>query len=91
MMDGRPPGRCTTADVFQLIIDRPALASAAASGRLREIARATVELAGAGGAGAIARTQPGDTPDVPAVLARRAVRVLRVAAAHGHRTLVPGA
>ena len=41
--------------------------------------------------GAIARNQPADERDVPAVLERRATRVLRVAAAHGHRTLVLGA
>lgn len=41
--------------------------------------------------GAIVRNQPGHAADVPAVLHRRAVRVLRVAAAHGHRTLVLGA
>jgi uncharacterized protein (TIGR02452 family) len=41
--------------------------------------------------GAIARNRPGDAADVPAVLLRRARRVLRVAAAHGHRTLVLGA
>ncbi|MEV0730484.1 TIGR02452 family protein [Polymorphospora sp. NPDC050346] len=41
--------------------------------------------------GAIARNQPGHVGDVPAVLAARARRVLEVAAAHGHRTLVLGA
>jgi uncharacterized protein (TIGR02452 family) len=41
--------------------------------------------------GAILRNQPDHAADVPAVLTRRAVRVLRVAAAHGHRTLVLGA
>ncbi|QFZ17910.1 TIGR02452 family protein [Saccharothrix syringae] len=40
---------------------------------------------------AIARTQPHLLPEVPAVLERRAARVLRVAAAHGHRRLVLGA
>jgi uncharacterized protein (TIGR02452 family) len=40
---------------------------------------------------AIARTQPQHLPDVPAILARRAARVLAVAAAHGHRRLVLGA
>ncbi|MEV4756652.1 TIGR02452 family protein [Micromonospora sp. NPDC049559] len=41
--------------------------------------------------GAILRNQPEDAADVPAVLRRRAARVLRVAAAYGHRTLVLGA
>jgi uncharacterized protein (TIGR02452 family) len=41
--------------------------------------------------GAIVRNQPEHTADVPAVLARRARRVLEVAAAHGHRTIVLGA
>ena len=41
--------------------------------------------------GAILRNQPDDVADVPAVLRRRAARVLGVAAAHGHRTLVLGA
>jgi uncharacterized protein (TIGR02452 family) len=40
---------------------------------------------------AITRGQPQHLPDLPAVLARRAGRVLRVAAAHGHRRLVLGA
>ncbi|GIM92233.1 TIGR02452 family protein [Paractinoplanes toevensis] len=40
---------------------------------------------------AIARAQPEHLPDVPAILARRAARVLAVAAAHGHRRLVLGA
>jgi uncharacterized protein (TIGR02452 family) len=40
--------------------------------------------------GAILRNQPADAADVPAVLRRRARRVLAVAAAHGHRTLVLG-
>ncbi|MEU4239153.1 TIGR02452 family protein [Actinoplanes sp. NPDC026619] len=40
---------------------------------------------------AIARTQPQHLPDVPAILTRRATRVLAVAAAHGHRRLVLGA
>ncbi|WP_239152733.1 TIGR02452 family protein [Virgisporangium aurantiacum] len=47
--------------------------------------------AAAPNAGAIHRNQPADARDLPAVLARRATRVLRVAAAHGHRTLVLGA
>jgi uncharacterized protein (TIGR02452 family) len=41
--------------------------------------------------GAIVRNQPEHVSDVPNVLLRRAVRVLRIAAAHGHRTLVLGA
>ncbi|MEV4813376.1 TIGR02452 family protein [Micromonospora avicenniae] len=41
--------------------------------------------------GAIVRNQPGHVADVPAVLARRARRVLQVAAAHGHRRIVLGA
>ncbi|GAA1777008.1 TIGR02452 family protein [Luedemannella helvata] len=41
--------------------------------------------------GAILRNQPDDAADVPAVLRRRARRVLEVAAAHGHHTLVLGA
>ena len=41
--------------------------------------------------GAIVRNQPEHAADVPAVLRRRARRVLQVAAAHGHRTLVLGA
>ncbi|MDG4837654.1 TIGR02452 family protein [Micromonospora sp. WMMD967] len=41
--------------------------------------------------GAIVRNQPTHATDVPAVLARRARRVLEVAAAHGHRTIVLGA
>ncbi|MEV8514005.1 TIGR02452 family protein [Dactylosporangium sp. NPDC051484] len=74
------------------------------SGRLREIARQTVAIAecgeyadAAGGLaaapnlGAILRNQPADAGEVPAVLRVRAARVLRVAAAHGHRTLVLGA
>ncbi len=40
---------------------------------------------------AIVRNQPQHLPDVPAVLARRAARILRVAAVHGHRRLVLGA
>ena len=40
--------------------------------------------------GAILRNQPDRAADVPAVLARRARRVLEVAAAHGHRTVVLG-
>ncbi len=41
--------------------------------------------------GAINANQPEHLADVPAVLARRARRVLEVAAAHGHRELVLGA
>lgn len=41
--------------------------------------------------GAILRNQPEHAADVPAVLAGRARRVLEVAAAHGHRTMVLGA
>jgi uncharacterized protein (TIGR02452 family) len=41
--------------------------------------------------GAILRNQPGDAGTVPDVLAARAGRVLRIAAARGHRTLVLGA
>ncbi|WP_091652853.1 TIGR02452 family protein [Micromonospora pallida] len=41
--------------------------------------------------GAILRNQPEHAADVPAVLVRRARRVLEVAAAHGHRTIVLGA
>ncbi|WP_326556166.1 TIGR02452 family protein [Micromonospora sp. NBC_01796] len=41
--------------------------------------------------GAIVRNQPADAADVPGVLGRRAERVLRIAAAHGHRRLVLGA
>ncbi|WP_133878932.1 TIGR02452 family protein [Paractinoplanes brasiliensis] len=40
---------------------------------------------------AIARNQPERLPEVPAILARRARRVLRVAAGNGHRRLVLGA
>jgi uncharacterized protein (TIGR02452 family) len=40
---------------------------------------------------AIARSQPHHLPDVPAILARRATRVLTLAAANGHRRLVLGA
>lgn len=41
--------------------------------------------------GAIARSQPDRLSAVPQALARRAARVLRIAAAHGHRRLVLGA
>jgi uncharacterized protein (TIGR02452 family) len=53
--------------------------------------RAAMLTAAAPNLGAIERNQPADAADVPTVLGRRAVRVLRVAAAHGHRTLVLGA
>jgi uncharacterized protein (TIGR02452 family) len=58
---------------------------------LEEPYRVAFLTAAAPNLGAIARNRPGDAGDVPAVLARRARRVLRVAAAHGHRTLVLGA
>jgi uncharacterized protein (TIGR02452 family) len=61
-------------------------------GRLLDAAYRTAFLtAAAPNLGAILRNQPHDAGDVPAVLRRRAERVLRVAAAHGHRTLVLGA
>ncbi len=41
--------------------------------------------------GAILRNQPDFAESVPEVLHRRAIRVLEVAAAHGHRTVVLGA
>ena len=41
--------------------------------------------------GAILRNQPEHAADVPAILHRRARRVLQVAAAYGHRTVVLGA
>ncbi|KOX30760.1 hypothetical protein ADK67_09800, partial [Saccharothrix sp. NRRL B-16348] len=41
--------------------------------------------------GAILRSQPEHAAAVPVILQRRAARVLRVAAAHGHRRLVLGA
>lgn len=40
---------------------------------------------------AIVRNQPERAAGIPAALLRRAVRVLHVAAAHGHRRLVLGA
>jgi uncharacterized protein (TIGR02452 family) len=40
---------------------------------------------------AIARNQPHLLADIPGVLARRSSRVLKIAAAHGHRRLVLGA
>ncbi|MGI5247397.1 TIGR02452 family protein [Dactylosporangium sp. CA-139066] len=61
-------------------------------GRLLDSPYTTAFLtAAAPNLGAILRNQPGDAADVPAVLRRRATRVLAVAAAHGHRTLVLGA
>jgi uncharacterized protein (TIGR02452 family) len=51
----------------------------------------TFLTAAAPNAGAIAANQPGHLPDVPAVLRSRALRILRIAAAHGHRRLVLGA
>jgi uncharacterized protein (TIGR02452 family) len=48
-------------------------------------------IAAAPNTGAIARNQPEYLPEVPAILARRAARILAVAAAHGHRRLVLGA
>ncbi|GAB3854632.1 hypothetical protein GCM10027610_086510 [Dactylosporangium cerinum] len=60
-------------------------------GRLLDAAHhATFLTAAAPNLGAILRNQPQDAADVPAVLHRRARRVLAVAAAHGHRTLVLG-
>jgi uncharacterized protein (TIGR02452 family) len=53
--------------------------------------RTTFLTSAAPNLGAIQRNQPADAADVPAVLRRRAERVLRVAAAHGHRRLVLGA
>lgn len=41
--------------------------------------------------GAITASQPGAAASVPAVLAARAARILRVAAAHQHRRIVLGA
>ncbi|MEV0459870.1 TIGR02452 family protein [Catellatospora methionotrophica] len=58
---------------------------------LDEAYRTSFLTAAAPNFGAIARNQADDLPDVPAVLLRRATRVLTVAAAHGHRTLVLGA
>ena len=52
---------------------------------------ATFLTAAAPNLGAIIRNQPEHAADVPAVLVRRARRVLEVAAAHGHRTMVLGA
>lgn len=61
-------------------------------GRLLDAAYTTSFLtAAAPNLGAIARNQPEHAGEVPAVLARRARRVLEVAAAHGHRSVVLGA
>jgi uncharacterized protein (TIGR02452 family) len=51
----------------------------------------TMIVAAAPNLSAIQRNQPDDAATVPAVLARRALRILTVAAAHGHRRLVLGA
>ncbi|MET7419498.1 TIGR02452 family protein [Dactylosporangium sp. NPDC005555] len=60
-------------------------------GRLLDAAHhATFLTAAAPNLGMILRNQPDDAVGVPAVLHRRARRVLAVAAAHGHRTLVLG-
>ncbi|MGW0435849.1 TIGR02452 family protein [Micromonospora sp. NPDC003197] len=53
--------------------------------------RTTFLTAAAPNLGAILRNQPAHTADVPAVLHRRARRILQIAAAHRHRTLVLGA
>ncbi|GAB2945414.1 TIGR02452 family protein [Micromonospora polyrhachis] len=53
--------------------------------------RTTFLAAAAPNLGAILRNQPTHAADVPAVLHRRAWRILQVAAAHRHRTLVLGA
>src|SRR5262245_984214 len=53
--------------------------------------RATFLTAAAPNLGAILTNQPELADEVPAVLRRRARRVVEIAAAHGHRTLVLGA
>ncbi|MFI5906761.1 TIGR02452 family protein [Dactylosporangium sp. NPDC051541] len=53
--------------------------------------RTTFLTAAAPNLGAILTNQRADAADVPAILRRRAVRVLSIAAAHGHRRLVLGA
>ncbi|TDC21945.1 TIGR02452 family protein [Micromonospora sp. 15K316] len=58
---------------------------------LDEPYRTSLLTAAAPNLGAIVRNQPEYTADVPVVLSRRARRVLEVAAAHGHRTIVLGA
>lgn len=52
---------------------------------------ASMLTAAAPNLGAIIRNQPEHADDVPAVLYRRARRVVEIAAAHGHRTIVLGA
>lgn len=60
-------------------------------GRLLDVPHHAAFLtAAAPNLGMILRNQPGDAAGVPEVLHRRARRVLAVAAAHGHRTLVLG-
>ncbi|MGI5185780.1 TIGR02452 family protein [Dactylosporangium sp. CA-152071] len=60
-------------------------------GRLLDVPhRAAFLTSAAPNLGAILRNQPGDACDVPAILHRRARRVLAVAAAHGHRRLILG-
>ncbi|MEU5564809.1 TIGR02452 family protein [Micromonospora musae] len=58
---------------------------------LDEPYRTSFLTAAAPNLGAIVRNQPEHASDVPSVLARRARRVLEVAAAHGHRRIVLGA
>ena len=58
---------------------------------LEEPYEATMITAAAPNLGAILRNTPDLADSVPEVLARRAERVLTVAAAHGHRVLVLGA
>lgn len=58
---------------------------------LEEPYRTSFLTAAAPNRGAIAKNQPRRLDDVPAVLLRRARRVLTAAAAHGHRALVLGA
>jgi len=58
---------------------------------LEEPYTAAFLTAAAPNAGAIERNQSHDARDIPQVLRTRARRVLEVAAAHGHRTLVLGA
>lgn len=74
------------------VIHGPAAVIRDAAGTLldRPVACAFL-VAAAPNAAAMAGPQPGDLPRVPAILARRAGRVLDVAAAHGHRRLLLGA